>query len=45
MRNYKEEIRGLLSKINNLNLAKSEKEIQLKRVLQEQEESIKRESS
>ena len=45
MRNYDKEIRELTSEIYKLNLAKSEKEIQLERVLQEKKGNTKRESS
>ena len=45
MRNYVEEIKELTSEINNLNLAKNEKVSQLERVLREQKENKKRESS
>ena len=45
MRNYAEEIRELTSEINDLSLAKSKKESQLERVLREQKENEKRESS
>ena len=45
MKNYDKEIRELTSEINDLNLAKLEKETQLKRVLREQKDKTKRESS
>ena len=44
MRNCDKEIRELMTKINDLNLAEIEKETQLERVLREQKENMKRES-
>ena len=45
MRNYDKEIKDLMSEINDLNLAKREKENQLERVLREQKEKAQKESS
>ena len=45
MRNYAEEIQELTSEINDLNLAKSQKEKQLERVLREKKEKERKESS
>ena len=45
MRNYNKEIKELTSEINDLNLAKREKENQLERVLREQKEKAQKESS
>ena len=45
MRNYHEEIKELTLEIDNLNLARNEKERQLEIVLREQKEDKKRESS
>ena len=45
MGDYNKEIRELSNEICKLNLVKNEKDIQLKKLLQDQKESTKRESS